>query len=537
MAIEKFGIFIAYPPTTDLRKEGLGHYLVSFLKGGSNIENVRFVVVCSSWIKEAIIELCVANQLDPDSFDLVCPQKMPVVLRLYFKIVNYKTKRARNRSRFRPFKFISQRYMSILNRIESLFLTVESFLLLILFSPLVLVFFIHYLGKFSTTFVSQSVKFFLKKIGLLLPKGILQKALNMLRNPKGSNIVLRSFNTMNAKQTNKLVQLCEQQKDVKAWYSPTAFWPEFNQIKKPSLMCVPDVVLAEFPIGFAQSGGMRFTQAFRNVENSILSAKHVVCYSEHIKQGTLIERYGFNEDRVNVVRHAPLDLSPHIPSRNGRKLGEDQLFSLSVLNDIISRGMTDVGYKSKSLDQLDYIFYASQFRPNKNVITLLSAYRRLIESGETQSKLILSGNKNAFPSVQEYIKNADLENQVLCVPGLEMHELAILFENARLAINPSLSEGGAPFTFTEALSVGTPIVMARIPVTLEVISNPSLDDRMFFDPYSVDDLAKVLLYGLENSKELLELQQPVFNKLSLRTWRMVVEEHIQVLRNISEPIQ
>jgi len=54
-------------------------------------------------------------------------------------------------------------------------------------------------------------------------------------------------------------------------------------------------------------------------------------------------------------------------------------------------------------------------------------------------------------------------------PWLVEFRIAACYKLADLAVNPSLSEGGFPFTFTEALSVGTPVVMARIPVTEEII--------------------------------------------------------------------
>jgi glycosyltransferase involved in cell wall biosynthesis len=102
-----------------------------------------------------------------------------------------------------------------------------------------------------------------------------------------------------------------------------------------------------------------------------------------------------------------------------------------------------------------------------------------------------------------------------------------------LAVNPSLSEGGCPFTFTEALSVDTPVVMARIPVTEEVLTDPQLQEISFFDPYDWQDCARRIEWGLAHPQELLARQRITYDQLSQRSWSDVVNEHIEVLDRIS----
>src|SRR6185503_1072578 len=96
------------------------------------------------------------------------------------------------------------------------------------------------------------------------------------------------------------------------------------------------------------------------------------------------------------------------------------------------------------------------------------AYEYLLRKRFIGHKLILTGHADRYPPVQQFIVKHALEKDVLCVPGLNIEELAALYKLADLAVNPSFSEGGCPFTFAEALSVGTPVVMAKIAVTEEV---------------------------------------------------------------------
>ncbi len=142
--------------------------------------------------------------------------------------------------------------------------------------------------------------------------------------------------------------------------------------------------------------------------------------------------------------------------------------------------------------------------------------------------MILTGNPN-LQGINDFIKAHNLENDVLCLHGLSTQELAACYKLADLAVNPSLSEGGCPFTFTEALSVDTPVVMARIPVTLEVIKDPDLDKDMLFDPYDWKDMADRIEWALQNKEELLGRQKLLYAVLEKRTWRTVVDEYVDIL--------
>ena len=78
MSMKNYGIYIAYPPTVDLRHEGLGRYLAAFLKGASAQKDVRFCVVCPSWSRESLSELFEAEGVPASSCHVVSPQGMPM---------------------------------------------------------------------------------------------------------------------------------------------------------------------------------------------------------------------------------------------------------------------------------------------------------------------------------------------------------------------------------------------------------------------------------------------------------------------------
>ncbi|MNN12563.1 D-inositol-3-phosphate glycosyltransferase [compost metagenome] len=165
---------------------------------------------------------------------------------------------------------------------------------------------------------------------------------------------------------------------------------------------------------------------------------------------------------------------------------------------------------------------------------MLRAYQYLLRERLIGHKLILTGKPAALPAVQKFIKDHQLDKEVLFLHSLKTSELAACYALADLAVNPSLSEGGCPFTFTEALSVNTPVVMARIPVTEEVLTDPELQEVTFFDPYDWKDLAGRIEWAIEHRKELLAIQQQTYTQLSKRSWTNVVDEHLQILEDISQ---
>jgi glycosyltransferase involved in cell wall biosynthesis len=539
MPVKVYGIYLAYAPTIDLQYQGLGRYLAYFLKAAAKRSDVRFVVACPSWTKEGLLKLCESEGLAAGTFDIISLPEKPLLLRAYERYLQYR------RLPFRPsiFARLREAFLSkcLQHRlsIERRFATSRSALgllpwliyvvaLAILLSPLLLVVaafrgIVHILRALRNRFVGFS--------------GV---ARNLLRlqvlttQPKEEALVLRLYRFMEQHETDVLTAKINRLTQVEAWYSPTAFWPSFNNIKAPHVMCVPDVVLRDFPVGFSHVGGDRFLESFKMVEKAINGSNRFITYSNDIKWNTLVDQYGANPDHVDVVPHAVNDLHAWVDiagfadnEATGRRYAES-LFGAAL------RKATNVDYAASfSNRSAKFLFYPSQFRPSKNVISLLLAYHHLLKQRYVGHKLILTGNPKDMPEVEDFIRDHNLANDVLCLHGLTVPELAACYKLADLAINPSLSEGGCPFTFSEALSVGTPVVMAKIAVTEEVITDPELQAMMLFDPYIWRDMADRIEWAIENRDRLRSAQIGAFKSISQRTWDDVVTDHIKILNRIS----
>ncbi|WP_370540342.1 glycosyltransferase [Acidovorax sp. ACV01] len=534
--IKEYGIYVAYPPTVDLRAEGLGRYLAAFLKGSEGRSDVRFTIVCPSWSHDSLEELFDSEGVPKDRFRVVGPRGKPYVLYAYEAWKAYQ-QRDRSSGRLKHIgRAIAAGVTQAQTRIGRRAVQVNSVSTLFLFCiealPMAGLFLLLAPIWVPIVLVNRWTAIFRGSVRRVTPKVAAKKnrLKALLDQPQGIGFVQRLFADMEQTETQRMQRVIERLRGVSAWYCPAAFWPAFNQIKAPRLMCVPDVVLTDFPVGFSSVNGDYTLQVFENVEKAIADSDNLVAYSGAIKWGTLVDRYGVDEDKVSVIYHAPNKLDQSVTVTG---FPDPEKASKNYCRSILSQAFL----KGENIDYLagikngdiQFLFYASQFRPNKNILSLLRAYEYLLRSRHVSLKLILTGNPRHMPEIQDFIVQHRLEEEVLCLPKLSVDELAACYKLATLAVNPSLSEGGCPFTFTEALSVGTPVVMAKIPVSQEVLTDPVLQELTFFDPYDWKDMAERIQWGVANREKLLAVQLPTYEQLVQRTWQDVVNEHLDIL--------
>lgn len=541
MSVKKLGIYLCYAPGVNLRNEGLGRYLAAFLKGAAERDDIQFVVACPSWSKEGLAELFESENVPKNRFIIHSPARKPLLLDFYnWQLARQKREKKATLKNFFLLKIksiksnianhLEKRLLNAYHPLDLLPLTIEmvaGILLFLLVAPIL----------FITVFPLLLISGIIKKIKAISGHKLYKyyhRLFKTFSSPKDDSLIVRLYRNMEQAEGKRIELLISSLTDVGAWYCPTAYWPEFNKINAPRLMCVPDVVLREFPAEFSMIGGDRTLSTFNLLEKAISTGDHFVTYSNVIKWNTLIDGYNIPAKNISVVHHAPnklnhlLDISG-LPDKNKASYQ----YAKTLLLQALKKSNEQLYISAFENSSISFIFYASQIRPNKNVITLFRAYNALLKKQYIQQKLIVTGNSNVLPEVNDFIKANNLQNDILFLHGLTMPELAACYKLATLAVNPSLSEGGCPFTFTEALSVDTPVVMSRIPVTEEVLTDPELQEMTFFDPYDWQDMANRIEWALNNRDLLLDKQRLIYKQLATRNWTDVVNEHISVLENIS----
>src|SRR5262249_5248473 len=135
-----------------------------------------------------------------------------------------------------------------------------------------------------------------------------------LLQPGGGSMTVRWYRVMEEAESERLLAKIRSLSDVRAWYCPTAFWPSFTRIDTPRLMCVPDVLPTEFPVGFAVLDPA-LLENLEIVERSIRGSDHFLTYSSQVKWNTLVDRYSVRPEAITVVPHASCDLRRWIEVR------------------------------------------------------------------------------------------------------------------------------------------------------------------------------------------------------------------------------
>ncbi|MGH7740096.1 MAG: glycosyltransferase [bacterium] len=532
--MRKHGLYLFYYPNTDLRKEGLGRHLIELLKASREVEGVSFVVACPSWMRGHLLEVFEELGAAPGEFEILGPSRAPFLLRA---LEYYKAKKKKSKVRgwmswlsrklktvFRASLSGMEKWLATTRGLPGIlgFVFLGLPLILIILSGRGFALFFGLLGrKFSSLNKSLARKPFFVAVG------------NMLLHPAHSPIATRLFRLMETSEGDLMARMINARRDIQSWYCPTAFWPSFNQVTGPRLMCVPDMVMGEFPASFAREGE-KALEHFKRVERAITGGSHFATYSETVKRNVLINRYHIPASQVQVIPHGAIRSDEWVTVAG---FADDQEATENFCRNLFSVALgRAVNYPWAPLfgkGRSKFIFYASQFRPNKNLLTLLKAYEHLLRRRYLGHKLILTGDPAKSPEIMDFIQEKHLSADVLCLHGLTAQELAACYRLADLAVNPSLSEGGCPFTLTEALSVGTPVVMARIPVTEEIVRDPILRDATLFDPRDWKAMADKIEWAIQNREVLLEIQKPFYEKLAERSWVKVLEDYVAALDKLA----
>ncbi|TPI16452.1 glycosyltransferase family 4 protein [Mesorhizobium sp. B4-1-3] len=538
MPVKTFGIYLAYGPLVDLRTEGLGRHLAEFLRASASFKDVKFVIAAPRWLRRPLEQLLENFDLEFGFFEVISPKHMSLLGILYQIRAALLGRRTQLRERIR-----GKGYLRAVK--ESLTMMTKSFILVILGSrsPFALLL-VVVLGITALPILVVALAFAVaitvmaKTSAKLLPRSPIARVKRYLnRNGLFTRLSHSAYRFMCDSEASAVADEANKRRNVEAWYSPAAFWPEFNQIKAPRLMCVPDVVPIHFPVGFAieEPNGDRRMQDFKRIEAAIEGGDRFVTYSSDVKNKTLVDRFHVDPNRVSVIPHGANRLDRLIKV-TGFPDTEEATDSVSVQNfwGALSRTVNNNNATWYASKDLGFLFYASQIRPNKNIVNLLRAYNYLRRSQNLPYKLLLTGEWRESINVVRFMNENRLHNDVLFVRGLSERELAACYRLATLAVNPSLAEGGMPFTFTEAVSVGTPVIMADIPVSREIIRDVEVARRTFFDAADHRSIADAISAALADRDGLFAVQREFYDRhLVGRSWTEVVGQYIEALDNIS----
>ena len=179
-----------------------------------------------------------------------------------------------------------------------------------------------------------------------------------------------------------------------------------------------------------------------------------------------------------------------------------------------------IGEPFENLVQEKYILAVGNAYPHKNL-------KKLVRAMDTDSlkmkTLVISGKEDSFyKQLRDYANRKRITN-VVFTGYVSDGQLEWLYQNASLYVFPSLSEGfGLPGL--EAMSYGTPVASSNATCLPEVYG----DAAVYFDPTSVEDMARVISETLSDKELLAKLRKAGPEHAKKFSWKKMAEETLEV---------
>ena len=536
------GIFLGYGRKIPLVNEGLGRLLAFVVAGLVRVPNHRLTVACPYWLVRELKSLFAEHRIDPADYDLLyMPEPWFGRVRHGCDLVTKRLQAWVHARLARPasdprdhgspgtggkksFRWLRRVFVVDGKRLTSsrewYWVLLEMLKLLAVVAAVLWI-----AGRVWPAIVAVAVGIVLYRQWRRFRKG---------RPAKGAGSIARFLSRRARRYRHEhyvselrlLIDEINRQQTVRHWLIPTFFWPEAHGIEHPKVFVFPDLVMQEVPLRFADPS---VEPVYGRLLDTIQRARQVICYSRYIKEKQLVHGVGLAADQIEVIGHGRVDLGGYLgagnPATDGRERKE---VALEVLRGRqITHISGDPYWNRFAWERNPYVFYASQARGQKNILSLLRAVE-ILRHGEAEPvRLVVTCPRTAGSDLDEFVAAHRLDAWVLFAPEVSNRVLAALYCCASVAVNPTLFEGGFPFTFTEAYSVGTPSLMSDIPMVREKVADSQLRERMLFDPFDPQELANKIGWAVNHREELLELQRPLFE--SFPTWVEVAGRYSEAL--------
>lgn len=513
------GFFTAYQPHVELAQEGIGRLMVYILKGMLN-NGDRVTILAPSWHAGEMKKLLKEHFLEKRVKVKTTRWHPPVMLILY-EIMFWLSKRRREKDDDEDkesFDFGKLLKYIVFSQLAS-YSFILFFIYMTIFIAAIIILFPVWCLFAILALIYKILKFLAKKKSFKFVSDRIGRYLSFVpRRLRSDSFVLNFLDAAREDELQRMIRFVNKG-NIDLWYVPNIFWKEVLKIKKKRVIVVPDVVYAEFPQLFFVDPVIRSTS--RTLDHILKKKPKVVCYSNHVKERHLVELRDFKPGNVTVIPHGAVDISEYL------KMGlpAKEIIEIYLRKSIFSIPFSDNVSNMNFVDG-HFILYSSQARYHKNIVTLLRVMDRLLRREHVNVKLVLTCA--TLKHLKPHLEQLNLTREVVFMPRVPESVLAALNNLALLHVNPTLFEGGFPFTFSEAYSVGTPSVMSDIPVTREYVDD-ELAKVMLFDPYDVEDIVNKIKWGMEHRDELLALEKPLFEKFASRTWDIVAEEYVNAM--------
>jgi glycosyltransferase involved in cell wall biosynthesis len=248
-----------------------------------------------------------------------------------------------------------------------------------------------------------------------------------------------------------------------------------------------DSTTDRFPELFSNAAAIR-----RRLMKTYARADRVICISA-ASQADLLHYYDVAPERTEVIHHGFTPL-PETPEAEASLL----------------------------LPEQRYLLYVGARHSYKNFLAVLAA---LGQQKDKSLQLLVAGGGDFTAAEASAINRLGLGARVHLLARVTEHQMAAAYRGATLFVYPSLYEGFG-FPPLEAMSVGCPALVSRIPALLEVCE----DGAFYFDSANVEELADLIARLNFDESLRLTKKDAGFAQLRKYTWAKAGKQTLTAYR-------
>jgi glycosyltransferase involved in cell wall biosynthesis len=267
------------------------------------------------------------------------------------------------------------------------------------------------------------------------------------------------------------------------------------------------------------------------VRRTLKACSGVITFSDHVARDQVMAIFGEDKTRIKVIPHAPPSLDGILPfAQGGIRTPETRFRAAQRLRDHAAR-VGDCYLIDFPFEHVRFAAISTQDRVTKNIKIAVNAVDWIVRELHDDFKVITTAQLHYgthwTPTLQT-IASAQLHFDVLSMPDLPRDVHASLYHCAELVVHTSVFEGGrGVFPFYEAISVGTPCLMADGPHVAELLEQAPEMGKFVFDPHDAIGLAALMLSCSAERDRVTSAQAATYANLACRTWDEVAREYAE----------
>jgi glycosyltransferase involved in cell wall biosynthesis len=247
---------------------------------------------------------------------------------------------------------------------------------------------------------------------------------------------------------------------VNRFYSPYYKVPLTSPV--PVLSTIFDLMYIYYPVKWKGTGVL--SRWYYRIFGSLMAHKaHAIFTCSEYSKSEITRFYPVSPDKVKVIY---LGLSDRYQPSSDRHCIDTVIEKFSITRP--------------------FILYTGNFKPHKNVETLIRAFCNIADS-LNGTKLVLAGNNidANFARLQPHIAASKTPDAIVTTGLVSLEEQIALYSSALMYVCPSLYEGFG-YPPLEAMACGAPVISSDRTSLGEVVG----DAALLCDPLRSDDLAE-----------------------------------------------